>query len=264
MHDLTVLLLLALSFLSLIHAAEIAVSALSVNDALANHIPLVFSATTARAFVESRATASSSTSAIVDHLPALRQLAALGNSVVEFGTRDIAVTYALLAGVSESAPRSGRPRRFTSGAGAAQLPIELTLPLGRALEVNISLRYGMDALIDGADVLVIDGLQNYGALSRALTMAASRVRGFIAIPRSEAFGLVSETVRLGLDVSAAAAAEGWLPIHEAAGTKAAIFDFLASPTGIREWSLSAHFSNGGGLTVLRRIAAAATPPPPPP
>lgn len=232
-------------------ASEMAVSALSVDAALAANVPLVFSGDTARSLLEARGAAASSSSGLRDHIPALRQLAQLGSVVVEWGAHDQAMTWALLRGVSD-AP-SG-PRRFFSSAGMDALPPELSEPLGRALGVNISLNFGMDALAGGADVLVLDGMHSFGALSQVLRAAAPHVRGFIAIPRTETFGLVSETVRSGGDVAAAAASASFPALHAAVGTKAALFDFLASPAGMTEWTVSAHFPNGCGLTVLRRVA----------
>lgn len=249
------MLLLLLSSLFLcatsVVASEMAVSALSVDAALAANVPLVFSGDTARSLVETRGAVASSSSGLRDHVPALRQLAQLGSVVVEWGAHDLAMTWALLRGVSDA--KSG-PRRFFSNAGTDALPPELSEPLGRALGVNISLKNGMDALAGGADVLVLDGMHSFGALSQVLSAAAPHVRGFIAIPRTETFGLVSETVRLGGDVAATAASAGFPALHAAVGSKAALFDFLASPTGLTEWTVSAHFPNGCGLTVLRRVA----------
>ena len=229
------------------------ISALSVDAALAAHVPLVFSEERAKGFLEARGLASVSASSLSEHLPALRQLAALGSSVVQLGdVRDVAVTWSLLAGLAES---QNKPRRFASRVGTDVLPSELALPLARALEMNISRGSNdVDLLAGGADVLVIDGRQSYGALSSALAAAAPYVNRFIAVPRTESFGLLSETVRSGGDVATAAASAGWDPMQEAAGTKAALFDFISSPSGLREWALSAHFANGGGLTLLRRIA----------
>ena len=53
-----------------------------------------------------------------------------------------------------------------------------------------------------------------------------------------------------LGAEAAALGLGGRQLEAAAGLKGALFDFLARAGG--EWSLAAHFPNGGGLTVLQR------------
>jgi len=252
------------------------VAALSVDAALAARVPLALSAETARALLDARL-AGARASPLAAHLPALRQLAALGGAVAALGARDAGALWALLAGAADAAAADAAGagaggggaaparRLFLADAAAAgdALPPALAAPLARALALDVSVAPpGADALAlaGGVDVLFLDGARCYGALARALAAAAPRVRGLIAVPATEACGLVSDAVLAGADAGAVAAAAG-LPraLDAAAGLKAALFDFLASKEGAREWALSAHFPNAGGLTVLRRVAPAQPP-----
>jgi hypothetical protein len=231
------------------------VSALSVDAALLAGIPLTFTAESARALVSARAAPpASNASGLLEHAAALSQLAALAGSAAEVGARESFSAWALLAGLAGDAPaRSGK--RFVRvspvGAAAGGFEAALVAPLARALGVTIATP---DELAETVDVLLLDGARRYGALSRALAALAPRVALFIAVPHTEAFGLVSETVRRGEDASATGAARGWPALEAASGVKAALFDFLAAGSA-REWALSAHFPNGGGLTILRRIGS---------
>lgn len=235
-----------------LYSAEAPVSALSVDAALLAGIPLTFTAESARALVSERASPpASNASGLLEHTSALTQLAALVSSAAEVGARESFSAWALLAGLAgDSATRPGkRFVRVTTPTTAAGFERELIAPLSRALGVAITTP---EELTEPVDVLLLDGHRSYGALSRALAALAPRITQFIAVPHTEAFGLVSETVRRGEDASAAGAARGWPALEAASGVKAALFDFIASGS-TREWALSAHFPNGGGLTILRRV-----------
>lgn len=77
------------------------VHSLTISEALSKHIPLSFSHSSARSALESRYTASLSTSPLQAHLPALRQLSSACTSAAEFGSRGSGTLWALLAGLSD-------------------------------------------------------------------------------------------------------------------------------------------------------------------
>jgi len=121
------------------------VAALSVDAALAARVPLALSAETARALLDARL-AGARASPLAAHLPALRQLAALGGAVAALGARDAGALWALLAGAADAAAADAAGagaggggaaparRLFLADAAAAgdALPPALAAPLARA------------------------------------------------------------------------------------------------------------------------------------
>jgi len=264
------------------------VHALSLSEALAAGFQVTFSpgpSGTGRATAESRYRGALETSSLRDHLPAIRQLAGLVASVRVVGARDSGTLWAVLCGLSEarespgeassssssSSGNSMRPVHFTPWEASPRDPElnpALLSPLGASL--GLSVRIHPPALtpppqpLSSSELLILDGSRCYQGLARDLHALAPYTARFIAIPSTQAAGLVSEAVLGGhsplekarewgveLNVPGERGGFGGPEAHlgAAAGLKAAIFDFLAQNL---EWRLSSHFPNAGGFTILAK------------
>ena len=183
---------------------------------------------------------------IHEHLPHLKRLAKECSSVVEVGMRTMNSSWALLQGLAES-----------SLDGCSYIGIDLNAPpkeiFNRAQ--NLAIRNGisfvffqandMDIDIEPTDLLFIDTLHTYCHLTYELEKFAPKVGKYIAMhDTDEPFGFVDDFWYEGNYSEYPETID-----RSKKGLWLAVQDFLARHP---EWSLSEHYYNNHGFTVLKR------------
>lgn len=164
---------------------------------------------------------------IYQHLPTLRRYAESCDRVVEFGTRSMVSTVALLA---------ARPRVLIAvdtvhpDSVGGNLNNFYEMAAETETEFYFFQQSDLTFNMPGTDMLFIDTWHVYTQLKQELDMHHAKVRKFIVLHDTETFKIKGE-------------AEG----HEGLGK--AIIEFqVAHP----EWHLKQHFTNNNGLTILEK------------
>ena len=260
------------------------VTSLTVEEALAQGVPLTFSPPTALSTLHAAHAASLAPQppqppgSLRPHLPALRQVAQLCASAADLGARDSGPLFALLLGLAEGQARvqaqhaqlvqaavgaqgapapapapAPPPRAFLhsarwagsgSGSGVGAAPASLLLPLGRALGVDVS----VGAPGEGQPwelPRAVDFLVLDGARSHGAVL-----RDLLALaPRAQKFIGLPHSELAPPDAGSSGGAAAHAP---GMALKAAVFDFLYPGNNSAQWEVQAHFSNDAGFTLLGR------------
>lgn len=162
---------------------------------------------------------------INEHFPTLRKYASECDHIIEFGTREVVSTYALMA---------GKPSKLLTYDLYPHYNIWLAASIAEEnnIKFNFMERDTTKIEIEPTDLLFIDTLHTTQQLATELKLHAGKVRKYIIFHDTETFGEVDEI----------SGAPG--------GLKLAIQNFLNENN---EWKIKEHHTNNNGLTVLEKI-----------
>ena len=162
---------------------------------------------------------------INEHFPTLRKYASECDHIIEFGTREVVSTYALMA---------GKPGKLLTYDLYPHYNIWQAASVAKEnnIEFGFMERDTTKIEIEPTDLLFIDTLHTCEQLATELKLHANRVRKYIILHDTETFGYVDEVT----------GAPG--------GLRKALDQFLLEdPT----WQIKEQHTNNNGLTVLEKI-----------
>jgi hypothetical protein len=168
---------------------------------------------------------------INEHLPILKKYAEKCNHITEMGVRSVVSTWAFLL---------AKPKYLVSIDIAYHPNIELAKNLAKEENINFEflLQDTTTIPIINTDLLFIDTLHTYKQLKRELDLHGNKANKYIIFHDTEIFKNLDQEQY-----------DGQPKKDLGEGLWKAIQEFLSNNS---HWSLSAHFTNNNGLTILAR------------
>ena len=264
-------------------AGDRGVTSLTVEEAVAQGVPLTFSPPTALSTLHAAHAASLAPrpqppGGLQPHFPALRQIAQLCASAADLGARDSGPLYALLLGLAEGQARvqAQHAQLAQAALGAQGAPAPAPAPPPRAF-LHSARWAGSGSGGGGGSGVGAAPASLLLPLGRALGVDVSvgapgegpwelpRAVDFLVLDGARSHGAVLQDLLalapraqkfLGLPHSElappdAGSGEGAAAQATGMALKAAVFDFLFIGNN-SDWQVQAHFSNAGGFTLLGR------------
>lgn len=181
----------------------------------------------------------SETTDINEHLPTIKKYASKCNSVVEFGSRGMHSSIAIINGMPKIINLYDINHPSRSG---ADLDLILSLAKKCKLDISFNLKNVLDVVIDETDMLFIDTWHSYQQLSKELELHVDKVKKYLIFHDTTLFGDVDEKDWYNLKEKHTSS-----PTKQ--GLNTAIDEFLLKNL---EWKLLEKFVNNNGLTVLEK------------
>lgn len=189
---------------------------------------------------------------INEHIPTLMELASECKSVCEIGVRGICSSWAFLKGLAENATPEEPGKMICVDIDKINMDHVKRI----AKQVNVDLEFiqcdSAKLVLDQKICMVfIDSMHCYPHTKREIEAVYRHVTRYICFHDSTIDGVLSEQIRLNMDLNKVSAATGY-SIHElTVGIWPAIEEFLAEHP---EFILLKRYENNNGLTILKRIS----------